>query len=91
MGLLRDAILDVAGAHEDMEGTFLARARHLEALGKARARLAAAAEQLEDPSPPLELAAEELRNAQRALSDITGTFTSDDLLGEIFGRFCIGK
>ena len=91
MGLLRDAILDVAGAHEDMEGTFLARARHLEALGKARARLAAAAEQLEGPSPPLELAAEELRNAQRALSDITGTFTSDDLLGEIFGRFCIGK
>ena len=91
MGLLRDAILDVAGAHEDMEGTFLARERHLEALGKARARLAAAAEQLEGPSPPLELAAEELRNAQRALSDITGTFTSDDLLGEIFGRFCIGK
>ena len=89
--LLRDAILDIAGAHEDMEGTFLARERHLHALVVANEHLAAAASHLTSAVPPLELFAEELRGAQGALSAISGKFTSDDLLGEIFSRFCIGK
>ena len=89
--LLKDAILDVAGAHEDMEGTFLARERHLQALALANDHLAAAAVHLASAEPPLELFAEELRGAQDALCAITGRFTADDLLGEIFSRFCIGK
>jgi len=89
--LLQNAILDAAGAHEDMEGTFLARERHLQALSAADAHLAAAAAHLAAQPPPLELFAEELRVAQDALSSITGKFTADDLLGEIFSRFCIGK
>jgi len=91
VALLEDAILDIAGAHEDMEGTFLARERHLQALVAAHAHLAAAAEYLDAEQPPLELVAEELREAQGALSRITGEFSADDLLGEIFSRFCIGK
>lgn len=91
VALLEDAILDLAGAHEDMEGTFLARERHLEALREASARLAAAAEQLAAAKPALELFAEELRAAHTALGTITGEFTADDLLGAIFARFCIGK
>jgi tRNA modification GTPase len=74
-----------------MEGTFLARERHLQALGAASEHLAAAAAHLASDAPPLELFAEELREAQHALSEITGEFTADDLLGEIFSRFCIGK
>ncbi len=89
--LLRHAILDLVGAHEDMEGTFLARARHLRALQDADAHLAAAAVYLNAVAPPLELFAEELRQAHGSISTITGEFTADDLLGEIFGRFCIGK
>jgi len=89
--LLEDAILDVAGVHEDMEGTFLARARHLQALATAASHLDAGAAQLAVTPPALELVAEELRSAQAALSAITGKFSADDLLGEIFGRFCIGK
>jgi tRNA modification GTPase len=91
MDLLKSAILDVAGAQEDMEGTFLARERHLQALALANEHLAAAAEHLASVEPPLELFAEELRGAQDALCAITGRFTADDLLGEIFSRFCIGK
>ena len=89
--LLRHAILAQAGAHEDMEDAFLARERHLIALREAAAHLAAAAAHLEAPAPPLELLAEELREAQTALSAITGEFGADDLLGVIFSRFCIGK
>jgi len=89
--LLREAIRRLAGAQEDMEGTFLARERHLRALDEARARLGSAAAHLGQSAPALELFAEDLRLAQRALSQITGEFTADDLLGEIFGRFCIGK
>jgi len=89
--LLRDAILESVGVHEDMEGTFLARERHLRALSDAASHLAAAAAHLAAASPPLELFAEELQQAQQALAAITGEFTADDLLGEIFGRFCIGK
>ena len=89
--LLRETILATVGAGADMEGTFLARERHLQALHAAAAHLAVAATHLELAAPPLELFAEELRLAQEALSAITGEFTADDLLGVIFGRFCIGK
>jgi len=89
--LLRDAILAAVGAQENMEGTFLARERHLRALASADEHLAAAAAHLAGASPPLELFAEELRQAKEALSAITGEFTADDLLGAIFSRFCIGK
>jgi tRNA modification GTPase len=77
-----------AGLGGETAGTFSARRRHLEALERARGELAAAAPHLRGA---LELAAEHLRNAQAALSDLTGEFTSDDLLGEIFSTFCIGK
>ena len=89
--LLREAMLAAAGAHEDMEGTFLARERHLHAMRAASERLQAAAQHLETSPPPLELFAEELRLAQQALAAITGDITADDLLGAIFSRFCIGK
>ena len=89
--LLQHEILAQAGAHEDMEGTFLARERHLAALRDGESRLAAAAHHLVSTPPPLELFAEELRGAQVALATITGEFTADDLLGAIFSRFCIGK
>jgi len=82
------AIAGVAGAGED---AFIARARHLAALREAATHLAEAAGHLRAGAPPLELYAEELREAQRSLAAITGEFTADDLLGEIFGRFCIGK
>jgi len=89
--LLRHEVLAVVGAHEDMEGVFLARERHLHALRDAAAHLAAAAQHLADARPPLELFAEELRAAQAALGAITGEVPADDLLGAIFSRFCIGK
>ena len=85
--LLHDELLRIAGWRGHGEDALLARARHLEALAEAEARLTAADGQLRQ----LELAAEELRLAQQALSRITGEFTADDLLGSIFGRFCIGK
>ena len=88
---LRQAMLATAGAQEDMEGTFLARERHLAALRGAQGHLAAAALYLAADRPPLELFAEELRQAQAALAAITGEVTADDLLGVIFSRFCIGK
>ncbi len=88
---LRREILALAGAHADMEGSFLARERHLVALREAAAHVAAAADHLGREAPPLELFAEELREAQQALAAITGEFTADDLLGAIFSRFCIGK
>ena len=89
--LLRDAMLAAAGVHEDMEGTFLARERHLHALRLARTHLDDAAGHLQASPPPLELFAEELRGAQQALAAITGEVSADDLLGVIFSRFCIGK
>ncbi len=69
------------------EGIFMASARHLEALRAARSILERASTRLEQQ----ELFAEELRKAHQALMSITGTVTADDLLGEIFSRFCIGK
>ncbi|MEN9985469.1 MAG: hypothetical protein RI925_971, partial [Pseudomonadota bacterium] len=84
---LRAALLAQVGWQGHGEGVFLARERHLDALRRARALLDAA----ELDYAHSELFAEHLRLAQLALSDITGEFTADDLLGEIFGRFCIGK
>lgn len=87
IGLLHDELLRVAGWSGHGEDVVLARERHLEALGAAAEKSALAARQLDR----IELCAEELRLAQEALSRITGEFGSDDLLGEIFSRFCIGK
>ena len=84
--LLRGELLRIAGWHP-AEDVFIARERHLRALAETAEHIAAARAQL----PQLELLAEELREAQTALATITGEFSSDDLLGEIFGRFCIGK
>lgn len=86
IGLLHDQLLRVVGWRADCEGVFMARERHLSALREAKERLALAA-----CEGRVEFFAEELRLAQNALSSITGEFTSDDLLGEIFSRFCIGK
>ena len=84
---LRKAMLDAVGWGGDGEGLFMARERHLQALQMAQTHV----EQVSIHMPQLELAAEELRLAQGALASITGEFTADDLLGEIFSRFCIGK
>jgi tRNA modification GTPase len=91
---LRRMILDMAGWNPHMgEGVFMARRRHLVALTETDGHLKCAAHLAGDESygDRLELLAEELRLAQRSLSAITGEFTADDLLGEIFSRFCIGK
>jgi len=88
---LERELLAIAGTSGDTAHGFLARERHLAALREAALHLAAAAAQLALAAPPLELFAEELRVAHRALTSITGAFTSDDLLGVIFARFCIGK
>jgi tRNA modification GTPase len=87
MDALRRAILEAAGWKSHAESVFLARERHLRALRAADAHLAAAAAHAQQ----WELFAEELRLAQQALAGITGEYTADDLLGEIFSRFCIGK
>jgi tRNA modification GTPase len=73
------------------EGLFSARQRHVRALQDVGAHLRTAQQLLDGPAPALELLAEELRLAQEALGRITGAFGADDLLGEIFARFCIGK
>ncbi len=83
---LRAWLLETAGWKPHGEGLFMARERHLVALAAAQGRFLAAAH-----TQAIEIMAEELRMAQRDLSGITGEFTADDLLGEIFGRFCIGK
>lgn len=84
--LLRSELLRIAGWHP-AEDVFIARERHLRALAATAEHLVAARAQLSH----LELLAEELREAQTALGTITGQLSADDLLGEIFGRFCIGK
>ena len=89
---LRMKMLEIIGWQSNIagEGIFLARQRHLQALNKAKTHLDNAISWVEN-GRQLELLAEELRLAQTALSSITGEFTADDLLGEIFSRFCIGK
>ena len=87
MELLRAELLAVAGWQQGEEDLFMARERHLVALRRAEEHVAGAGEQFSRP----ELFAEELRQAQEQLNRITGEFAADDLLGEIFSRFCIGK
>ncbi len=88
---LRDELLARAGWQASAEGVAIARARHVDALRRCAGHLAAAREHAQAGDRALELFAEELRLAHRALGEITGEFTSDDLLGQIFGKFCIGK
>ncbi len=90
VGTLREHLKDVMGYNAASEGGFLARRRHIDALNRAKDALAYGRQQLEGMGAG-ELLAEDLRMAQNALSEITGAFTADDLLGEIFGSFCIGK
>lgn len=87
MELLHQQLLRIVGWQHSGEGVYMARERHLRALREAGQHLALAA----DCGGRVELFAEELKLAQNALSSVTGEFTADDLLGEIFSRFCIGK
>jgi tRNA modification GTPase len=88
--LLREHLKASAGSQALESGALSARRRHLDALSKARDHVQSAAAALREQKA-IELFAEDLRLAQRSLGEITGEFTSDDLLGEIFGSFCIGK
>ncbi|MFM2065766.1 MAG: hypothetical protein RLZZ584_675 [Pseudomonadota bacterium] len=88
---LRASLLQLAGWQAGNEGVFIARARHVAALHTTGHHLASATALIDSSDPALELLAEELRLAHDALGLITGTCTPDELLGEIFGRFCIGK
>jgi tRNA modification GTPase len=88
---LRRTLLERAGWHANPEGVFIARTRHVQALQRCAVHLASAQALAAHADAALDLQAEELRLAHNALGEITGVFTADDLLGEIFGRFCIGK
>lgn len=88
---LRQRLLALAGWHAQPEGAFIARARHVDALRRTQQHLRQAIDHAAQADAALELLAEELRLAQRTLGEITGAFTPDDLLGQIFSRFCIGK
>ena len=88
---LRQALLKAAGWQAQAGGIFIARERHVQALLRVQQHLEIAAQHLRAQAQSLDLLAEELRLGQNALSEITGEFTSDDLLGVIFSKFCIGK
>ncbi|HNV59344.1 MAG TPA: tRNA uridine-5-carboxymethylaminomethyl(34) synthesis GTPase MnmE [Rhodoferax sp.] len=88
---LRRRLLETAGWQPPAGGTFIARERHVSALRRVGAHLEVASQHLAAQDQALDLLAEELRLGQNALSEITGEFTSDDLLGVIFAQFCIGK
>ena len=88
--LLRQHLKDCMGFQAAEGGSFIARSRHLDALRRARENLLQAQYQLAN-SQAAELVAEDLRQAHRQLGEITGTFTTDDLLGQIFSSFCVGK
>lgn len=88
--LLKSHLKEAMGFEASAEHVFLARRRHLDALMRAKEFLLKAQSNLIDRQS-IELAAEELRYAQQALSEITGEFTTDDLLGRIFSQFCVGK
>ena len=85
--LLKEALLKVVGWQSTSEGVFMARTRHLEAIRQVEQHLRVALDAISQS----ELVAENLRMGQDALSTVTGEFTPDDLLGEIFSKFCIGK
>lgn len=87
---LRQHLLSLAGHDQHVEGVYSARQRHVTAIGQSLEATRAALQKLQDNTMP-ELAAEELRLAQQSLELITGRFDSEDLLGEIFSSFCIGK
>jgi len=88
---LRQALLRIAGWQAAPEGLFIARTRHVQALRRTLDHVRSAQQHAAARDTALELLAEELRLAHRALGEITGQFSTEDLLGEIFGRFCIGK
>ena len=90
LDLLRRQLKQVVGYQTTLEGGFSARRRHIDALQRCRLLLQEGSSQLAY-SQAGELLAEDLRLAQECLNEITGSFTSDDLLGRIFGSFCIGK
>lgn len=91
MDLLRKELLRIAGWQQTGESRYLARERHLRALQLANEHLESAAYHAAQTDQALDLFAEELRLTQDCLNSITGAFSSDDLLGVIFSRFCIGK
>ena len=84
---IREALLKLAGWQSGEEDVFMARERHLVSLE----RVAQALDRAGQTMVQSELFAEELRLAQRELGSITGEFSADDLLGQIFARFCVGK
>ena len=88
---LRQTLLAQVGWQHASDGLFMARERHVQALGRVGQHLADASALLDAALPHLDLLAEELRQAQNALGEITGEFSADDLLGVIFSSFCIGK
>ncbi|WP_051301792.1 tRNA uridine-5-carboxymethylaminomethyl(34) synthesis GTPase MnmE [Sedimenticola selenatireducens] len=88
--LLREHLKQCMGFNSGQEGEFIARRRHLDAIQRASEHLLTGRSALQDQGSG-ELLAEDLRQAQQALSEITGEFTADDLLGQIFSSFCIGK
>ncbi len=89
---LRRALLERAGWHASPQGdVFIARTRHVQALRRTQEHVAAAQALAARADAALDLLAEELRLAHHALGEITGRWSADALLGEIFGRFCIGK
>lgn len=90
LDLLRDHLLKCIGFQGTTEGSFIARRRHLDAINRAAQFVQQGAQQLQQHKAG-ELLAQDLRDAQDALSEITGEFTADDLLGKIFASFCIGK
>ena len=91
LDVLRARLLAIAGWQSGAQGLFIARERHVQALRRAQAHMEAAAEHLGQEAANLDLMAEDLRLAHNSLGSITGAMTADDLLGEIFSRFCIGK
>lgn len=88
---LRQRLLHEAGWQQAPEGLFIARERHVQALQRVSEHLTWAHEHLQAQAQSLDLLAEELRQAQNSLGEITGEFSADDLLGVIFSKFCIGK
>ncbi len=88
--LLKSHLLKIAGRDDSIEGVFIARRRHLDALQQARDACNSALKRLQDNTMP-ELAAEDLKLAQQSLDEITGKFDTEDLLGRIFSDFCVGK